>query len=55
MCLMVNESSECVGSIFQVGVALTDMLALEDCGATALCAAATIGAKARTNESLRII
>jgi hypothetical protein len=55
MCLMVNESSECVGSIFHVGGALTDAPTADDFGATALWAPATSGAKARTNENLRII
>src|SRR5450759_788437 len=55
MCRIVNESSECVGSIFHVDGALTEVPALDDCAGRALCAPARAGARARSIESLRII
>ena len=47
-CLMVNESTECVGSIFQVDGARTEAAAGDDCAETALRAKETPGAAIET-------
>jgi hypothetical protein len=45
MCRIVNDSSECVGSIFHVdGAATTGLSDLDDCGG-ALCASTDAGAR----------